>query len=212
MATSRMPDEVNLGSSWNARSSLECASSCIGWIECTQFVFSVTEGLCFQITLSSKWLYWSTGLHHDDVIKWKHFPRYWAFEREIHRLPVNSPHKGQWRGAMMFSLIYTWINGWVNDREAGDLRRHRAHYCVTLMHPLFNWYREWQVWNGSSRFIKTPYIPKNNNNSLCFGRFCCDLVKVRLLISFTVTSYNQSVGPTPMKQFEWIWKNENRKN
>ena len=35
---------------------------------------------------------------HDDVIKWKHFPRYWPFVRGIHRLSVNSPNKGQWRG------------------------------------------------------------------------------------------------------------------
>ena len=70
---------------------------------------------------------------HDDVIKWKHFPRYWPFVREIHRSPVNSPHKGQWRGALMFSLICVWINGWVNNREAGDLRPHRAHYEVSVM-------------------------------------------------------------------------------
>ena len=30
---------------------------------------------------------------HDDVIKWKPFPRYWPFVRRIHRSPVNSPHK-----------------------------------------------------------------------------------------------------------------------
>ena len=42
---------------------------------------------------------------HDDVIKWKHFPRYWSFVRGIHRPLVNSLHKGQWRGALMFSLI-----------------------------------------------------------------------------------------------------------
>ena len=47
--------------------------------------------------------------------------------------PVNSPHKGQWRGALMFSLICAWINGWVNTREADELRRHRAHYDVTVM-------------------------------------------------------------------------------
>ena len=47
--------------------------------------------------------------------------------------PGNSPHKGQWRGALMFSLICVWINGWVNNREAGELRRHRAHYDVTVM-------------------------------------------------------------------------------
>ena len=63
---------------------------------------------------------------HDDVIKWKHFPRYWPFVRGIHRSPVNSPHKGQWRGALMFSLICVWINAWVNNREAGDLRRYHT--------------------------------------------------------------------------------------
>ena len=44
------------------------------------------------------------------VIKWKHFPRYWPFVRGIHRSPVNSPHKGKWRGALMFPLICVWIN------------------------------------------------------------------------------------------------------
>ena len=48
-------------------------------------------------------------------------------------VPVNSPHKGQWRGALMFSLICVWINGWVNNREAGDLRRHRGQYDVIVM-------------------------------------------------------------------------------
>ena len=70
---------------------------------------------------------------HDDVIKWKHFPRYWPFVRGIHRSPVNSPHKGQWRGALMFSLICARMNGWVNDGDAGDLRHHRAHYDVSVM-------------------------------------------------------------------------------
>ena len=42
---------------------------------------------------------------HNDVIKWKLFPRYWPFVRGIHRSPVNSPHKGQWRRALIFSLI-----------------------------------------------------------------------------------------------------------
>ena len=70
---------------------------------------------------------------HDDVMKWKYFPRYWPFVRGIHRSPVNSPHKGQWRGALIFSLICVWINGWVNNREAGDLRRYRAHYDVSVI-------------------------------------------------------------------------------
>ena len=69
----------------------------------------------------------------DGVIKWKHFLRYWPFVWGIHRSPVNSLHKGQWRRTLMFSLICAWINGWVNNREAGDLRRHRPHYDVIVM-------------------------------------------------------------------------------
>ena len=82
---------------------------------------------------------------HDDVIKWKHFPRYWPFVRGIHRSPVNSPHKGQWRGALMFTLICARINGWVNNREAGDLRRYRTHYDVIVMWLYHNdtWFCPW---------------------------------------------------------------------
>ena len=69
----------------------------------------------------------------DDVIQWKHFPRYWPFVWGFHWSPVNFPHKGQWRGPLMFSLICPWINDGVNNREAGDLRRHRAHYYVIVM-------------------------------------------------------------------------------
>ena len=43
------------------------------------------------------------------------------------------PHKGQWREALIFSLICVWINRWVNNREAGDLRCYCAHYEVTVM-------------------------------------------------------------------------------
>ena len=72
-------------------------------------------------------------LNADDVITWKHFPRYCPFVREIHRSLVNSRHKDQWRGALGFSFICAWINGWINNHEAGDLRRHRAHHDVIVM-------------------------------------------------------------------------------
>ena len=71
--------------------------------------------------------------HHDDVIKWKHVSRYWPFVWGIHRSPVNSPHKGQWRGAFIFPLICVWVNGLVNNQEAGDLRCQRAHYDVIVI-------------------------------------------------------------------------------
>ena len=70
---------------------------------------------------------------HDNVIKWKYFPRYWPFVRWIHRSPVNSPHKGQWRELCCFLWSVPWINSLVNNCEAGDLRRNRAHYDVIVM-------------------------------------------------------------------------------
>ena len=47
--------------------------------------------------------------------------------------PLDSPHKGQWRGALMFSLICAWTNGWANSRDTGDLGCHHALYDVTVM-------------------------------------------------------------------------------
>ena len=68
---------------------------------------------------------------------WRHqmetFSALLAFGRGIHRLSVIFPHKSQWRGAMMYSLSCAWTIGWVNNRDAGDLRRHRAHYDVIVM-------------------------------------------------------------------------------
>ena len=63
----------------------------------------------------------------------RHFSRYWPFVWGIHRSPVNSRHKGQWRGALAFSLICAWINAWMNNFKAGDLRRYRDHYDVIVM-------------------------------------------------------------------------------
>ena len=58
---------------------------------------------------------------------------YATFVKEIHKWPV---HIGQWRGALIFSLLCAWTNGWANNRDAGDLRRHRAYYDVTVMKRL----------------------------------------------------------------------------
>ena len=71
-----------------------------------------------------------TSVLHDDVIKWKHFPRYWPFVQGIKR---------QTRGALMFSLTCVWINGWVNNREADNLRRSCAHYHVIVMNSCVWW-------------------------------------------------------------------------
>ena len=78
-----------------------------------------------------QWSFWAwvqPRSPHYDVIK------YWPFVQEIHRSQVNSPPKGQWRRTLTLSLISAWTNGWINNRDIGDLRRHRAHYDVTAMH------------------------------------------------------------------------------
>ena len=72
-------------------------------------------------------------LIHDDVIKWKHFLRYWSFVRGIQQSLVNSLRKDQWRGDLMFSVIFNWTNSWENNGDADDLRRHHAHYDVIVM-------------------------------------------------------------------------------
>ena len=99
------------------------------WLEFRFNLFLRTRGEWYPNVSRSR----SKICSHDDVNKWKHFSRYWSFVRWIHRSLVNSPDKGQWRGALMFSLICAWTNGWVNNRCAGDLRYHCAHYDVIVM-------------------------------------------------------------------------------
>ena len=107
-----------------------------------------------QVTRKEEWVLCMVW-YHDNVIKWKHFARYWPFVRGIHRSPVNSPHKGQRRGALVFSLICARINGWANNREAGDLRRHQAHCDVIVMpseHQLISPWTKWTPFLGRRHF------------------------------------------------------------
>ena len=108
----------------------------------TFFKIILTQGLIWHrrhrrhrmnntLTNVCMWCYITlTGLS-----EWTRFICTWC----RHRMETFSPllefpaHKGQWRGALMFSLICAWINGWVNTREAGDIRRHRTHYDVIVM-------------------------------------------------------------------------------
>ena len=96
------------------------------------------------------------------VMKWKHFPRYWPFVRGIHRSPVNSPHKGQWRGALMFSFTFAWINGRVINREAGELRRHRTHFYVIVMQSAAN-----HDFLGCRRFTVLKWVVVTCKKGIC---------------------------------------------
>ena len=112
--------------------------ACIVLISEVSRYFSRSHIEKWFLILSKLFFFWAIDslnktTNHVDVIKCKHLPRYRPFVWGIHRSPVNSPHKGHWRRALMFSLICVWINGWENNREAGDLRRHRAHYDVIII-------------------------------------------------------------------------------
>ena len=118
---------------------------------------------------------------HDDVIKWKHFPRYWPFVLGIHRWPVTSPHKGQWRWTLMFSLVCVWINSRLNNREAGDLRRSRADYDVFVMRSqISHW--TFLIWHDS--YI---HIIATSNRKWFASRKCkCWFIKeLYMVLTFT---------------------------
>ena len=128
--------------------------------------------------LERRSLYWNVsrfwyikGMGHDDAIKWKHFQRCWPVVLGIHRSPVNSPHKGQWCRALMFSLICTWVN----NREAGYLRLYRAHHDVTVM-PLYwltppaTWWRRLGV-KWLWRVVKKGFIDQVAKSE-CLNFFC----------------------------------------
>ena len=93
---------------------------------------------------------------------------------------MNSPHKGQWRGAYMFALICVWINGSVNNREAGDSRRHRAHYDVIVMQtPLVLWWMKHssflplkRKYHGHEIFVSTCTADCQNDNFRCNKNIC----------------------------------------
>ena len=141
-----------------------------------------THGI-FNIKFKYPFPEWHWHQYHEDVIKWKHFPRYWPFMRGIHRSPVNSAHKGQWRGALMFSLICACMDGWVNNREAGDFRRHRAHYDVPVMILLMIVQCTWNV---------TCYLPIKRVFSFKVDGKCCKTCLVGLLIRSIFPAKNRT--------------------
>ena len=91
--------------------------------------------LVMLTTQSDAHQWWSPVIliHKMTSSNWNIFPRYWSFVRGIHHWPVNSPHKDQWRGALIFSFISAWTNSSTHNGEAGDLRRHRTQYDVIVI-------------------------------------------------------------------------------
>ena len=142
-------------------------------------------------------LSWIVFWTHDDVIKWEHFPCYWPFVRGIHRSRWN-PHTkaSDVRGALMFSLICAWIDDWVDNREVGDLRRHRGHNDVTVMpSPSFHPQR-WPVLNNRPRY-PTPATavsrsePEGSPQGTYTCYWCIDII---LIVEGRKTCRNELVA------------------
>ena len=114
----------SLNNSWHFHSWLPISYRillCEGW----------ADGAWFHIC--------NTFSHHDDIIKWKHFPCNWPF------VQGHSPHKSQWRRTLMFSLMFSLH---LNKR----LSKHRwfemSSWCK-LMYMKRTWNVCWFHWSFS---------------------------------------------------------------
>ena len=152
---------------------------------------TVCSNVCVDVTINNiiNWLMVASAqknakdAENGDIIKWKHLSRYWSFVRGIQQSPADSPHKGQWHVALMFSLICARTDDWAHNRDADDLRYHRAHYDVTVMEctyyhamnpssvPAFTQYNvmfiftEQKIWNSKlfiRLYIYCPYFRQLN--------------------------------------------------
>ena len=139
-------------------------------------------------------------LHSLPFAWWRHqmetFSRNRPFVRGIH----------QWRAALMFSLIYVWINGWVNNREAGVLRRYRGHYDVSVMELQSSertGSRSWFMtpWHGSSRrqVINSHVVDSVINMSLSFTR------KYFNILNFLSQMRNDAIAAFLQNNFTCKW-------
>ena len=123
-----------------------------------QTCWMITLTLCGQVTKSTR--HWNTL-----ITWWRHQMETFSALLAIcaGNSPVNSPHKGQWRWALMFSLICVWINNWVNNRETGDLRRYRATYDVIVMIEDKEWTTQHSKWWLNKRNRKIDWLNKKFN-------------------------------------------------
>ena len=105
------------------------------------------------------------GLEHkvsdsDEVIKWRYFPSHRPFARGI------SPHRGQWHGSLMFSLICAWISdrasqswGWWFETPSCSLWRH----CNALNYVC---YRPLSMHKKSRPYKYAPHTLLSNEHGI----------------------------------------------
>ena len=99
--------------------------------------FAYVQFVLIVVDTNVIWVVWFSPLYVTMNLWWRHQWKTHSalLARCVGNSPVTGefPHKSQWRGALIFPLICTRTNGWVYNRDTGDLRRYHAHYGVTVM-------------------------------------------------------------------------------
>ena len=112
---------------------------------------------------------WTSWKRHDDVIKWKHFRVNGPLCREFtgHRwVPLTKASDAE---LWCFLWYVPWINGLVNNREAGNLRAHRAHYDVIVM-LRYVCHSMWNHWGRVTQICVSKQLIIGSDNGLSPGR------------------------------------------
>ena len=111
------------------------------WQSQTHKITSSPYSMEYSIYIYHSYLYLGVEI----LASWKTFHYTWwrhqmeTFSALLAICAGNSPVSGEFPSqrpvtrSFDFFLICTWINGWVNNRKAGDLRCHRVHYDVSVM-------------------------------------------------------------------------------
>ena len=138
---------------------------------------------------------------HDDVIKWKHFPRYWPFVRGIHRprwIPRTKASDAElWCFLWLHSLnkrLSKQSRGWWFETPSRPLWRHSNVYYIPwnihTVHALLCFVVIWWRSILSMFFRVTSLARALHTNHMkyahgsCFVVFCCDLVTVDFIDVF----------------------------
>ena len=135
--------------------------------------FSDIRGLIMSHNLSAGRMLPFRLFSHDDVIEWNQFPRYWPFVRGIHRSLVTSPHKGQWRGALM-----SFFNLRLNKRLS---KQSWGWWFETLSRPL---------WRHSNEIINTVKTQPTHSHIDMWGYSECINIFETYMYMWTI-SYSE---------------------
>ena len=100
------------------------------WKEWSNYLWTGPRGVVYFGTYLPNLVRWTMPCitRHDDVMTWEGFPHYWPFSWWRHQMETISASLAICAGNSWFALICARINGWANNREAGDLRRRCTNY------------------------------------------------------------------------------------